>query len=302
MAAETFMHDSTRIPPRAGFALAALLLASACREKAPAPTDSALAQDLALAQRNVSGPVVFNDAPVGATAPARPAPAAPVKRPEPPRASTAQPRPTPRRESPPAPVTPSPRATTPASVATEPSPAPTPASTVGTIGAGTRIGMTTNGRVCAVNALPGDKYSATVTSATTGSNGAVIPAGATVVIEVASVDRRDPIEQSQINFRVRAIDVDGVARPAEGDVTTLGSLQPVQTASGNDRTKVIGGAIAGAVLGKIFGGSTKATVIGGAAGAAAGAAAAHASRSTDACLPNGSQLALTLSQTMVVRE
>ena len=161
--------------------------------------------------------------------------------------------------------------------------------------------MTTNGRVCASTALAGDKYTATVTSATTGSNGAVIPAGATVVIEVASIERADPIDASRILFRVRASDVNGVARPADGDVATLGSLERIESSSGNDRNKVIGGAIAGAVLGRIFGHSTKATVIGGAAGAAAGAGAARASRTTDACLPNGSPLQLTLSRDLVVR-
>ncbi|MFL5608791.1 MAG: glycine zipper 2TM domain-containing protein, partial [Gemmatimonadaceae bacterium] len=75
----------------------------------------------------------------------------------------------------------------------------------------------------------------------------------------------------------------------------------VQASGGNDRTKVIGGAVAGAVLGQIFGRSTKATVIGAAAGAAAGTAAAHATRSSDACLPQGSPLRLTLSRDLVVR-
>lgn len=161
--------------------------------------------------------------------------------------------------------------------------------------------MTTNGRVCAASALVGDKFTATVTEATIGSNGAEIPAGSTVVLEVASVDRSDPIEASRIAFRVRAIDVDGVARPADGDVATLGSLEPVQTASGNERTKVIGGAVAGAVLGRIFGHSTKATVIGAATGAAAGTVAARRSVTSDACLPNGSPLRLTLSRDLAVR-
>lgn len=161
--------------------------------------------------------------------------------------------------------------------------------------------MTTNGRVCAATALVGDKFTATVTEPTIGSNGAEIPAGSTVVLEVASVDRTDPIEASRINFRVRAIDVDGVARPADGDVATLGGLQPVQTASGDERTKVIGGAVAGAVLGRIFGHSTKATVIGAATGAAAGTVAARRSVTTDACLPNGSPLRLTLSRDLAVR-
>jgi hypothetical protein len=161
--------------------------------------------------------------------------------------------------------------------------------------------MTTNARVCTNTVLVGDKFTATVTSATVGSNGATIPAGSTVVLEVASIDRADPIEASHIQFHVRAIDVSGTPRPADGDVATNGSLEKVQGPGSNDRTKVIGGAVAGAILGQIFGKSTKATVIGAAAGAAAGTAAARAGRSSDACLPEGSALTLTLSRDIVVR-
>lgn len=282
-------HLASRLLP----ALAALALLGGCRDKAPvASGDSSLMRDLELAQRTTPGPLVFNDAPVGARAPASTTSGAPTRRPEPPRARAPQPTPTPRRANPPA------------RVAERPDPQPSssePGPAAGVIGAGSRVGMTTNGRVCAKNALAGDKFSATVTSATVGTNGAVIPAGATVVIEVVSVDRADPIEASQIHFRVRAIDLDGVARPAEGDVATLGTMERVQTSGGNDKKKVIGGAIAGAVLGQIFGRSTKATVIGGAAGAAAGAAAARAGQASDACLPDGSPLQLTLTRDLAVR-
>jgi hypothetical protein len=276
----------------------AAVLAAGCRDRTPAPAaDSSLVQDLAMAQRAGPGPEVFNDAPVGRTAPAAPAPAAPAPRPAPRRASTPRPRPTPRRESPPAPVAQAPRE--PVQRAEEPAPAPAPAA--GVIGAGTQIGMTIKGRVCTNTALAGDKFTATVTSETTGLNGATIPAGSTVVLEVASVEAADPVEHSRIEFRVRAIDVNGSARQADGDVTTLASLEKAQSSGGDDRKKVIGGAVAGAVLGQIFGRSTKSTVIGAAAGAAAGTVAARASRSTYACLPEGSALRLTLSRDLVMR-
>lgn len=296
------MPHFLRLARRSIAPLVALTLLAGCRERESAPVaDSSLAQDLALAQRPGSAPLVFNDAPVGGSMSAARAPAAPAKRPGPPRVSAPKPKPAPRRESPPAPVQRTPRQPAPAPVVEEPAPAPSPATNAGTIAAGSRIGMTTNARVCAATALAGDKYTATVTGETVGTNGAVIPAGSTVVLEVASVDRADPIESSRIVFRVRAIDVSGSSQQAEGDVDILASLEPVQTSSGSDKTKVIGGAVAGALLGRIFGHSTKATVIGAAAGAAAGTAAAHATRSTDACLPEGSPLRLTLSRQMVVR-
>jgi len=281
---------------RALVPVAALALAAGCRDRGASrdttlAVDSSLAQDLAMAQRDAAAPMVFNDAPVGGAAPTAPAPAAPAPRQHtPPRASAPTPRPVPRRESPPAPIARSPQPTP------SPAPGPAPAPAGGVIGAGTRLGMTTNGRVCAATALAGDKFTATVTSATTGSNGAIIPAGSTVVIEVASVDRSDPIENSRISFRVRSIDVDGVPHNADGDVATLGAMEPVHTAAGNTNTKVIGGAVAGAILGRILGGGTKGTVIGGVAGAATGGVLARRGQVSDACLPNGSPLQLTLSR------
>jgi hypothetical protein len=214
--------------------------------------------------------------------------------------STPKPAPAPRRESPPAPVQRTPREPAPTTTQPASSPAPAPAAINGIIGAGAQVGMTTNARVCTATALAGDKFTATVTEPTVGSNGATMPAGSTVVIEVASIDRADPVEQSRIQFRVRSVDVNGEPRSVDGTVATLGPLEKVQVASGNDRTKVIGGAVAGAVLGRIFGGSTKSTVIGAAAGAAAGTAAAHATHGSDACLPSGSALRLTLSREIVV--
>ena len=284
------------------FLASALILVGACRDRAATPAvDSSLAQDIALAQREGPGPEVFNDAPLGGTASAAPAAARPAPRPAPPRATAPRPRPVPRRRGPPAEVAQAPRR--PAQQADEPAsaPSPSPGPVAGVIGAGARIGLSINGRVCTNTALAGDKFTATVTTATVGSNGAMIPAGATVVIEVASVERADPAQNSRIEFRVRTIDVNGAARQADGDISSLASLEAGQTAGSNERTKVIGGAVAGAVLGQIFGRSTKSTVIGAAAGAAAGTVAARSSRTGYACLPEGSALRLTLSRDLVVR-
>ena len=295
------MPGLRQIARRAAPAAATLALFVACRDR-PATADSArssadasLAHDLAMAQRQVDAPLVFNDAPLGES-PAGGARPSTVTVPPP--APRAAPRPEVRRASPPAPVVGSRRDP---AVAAGAAPATASGTGAGVIGAGTRVGMTTNGRVCAASALAGDKYTATVTSATAGSNGATIPAGSTVVIEVASVDRADPIAASRIAFRVRAIDVDGVSRSADGEVATLGSLEAVTTSVGNERTRVVGGAVVGAVLGRILGRSTRATVIGAATGAAAGTVAARRGESKDACLPDGSALQLTLSRDLVVR-
>jgi len=283
--------------------MTALAFSTACRDKTPPSSDSALAKDLALAQTVAPAQTTFNDAPIGGTAPASAAPAAPAPKPGPTRAKAPTPTRSNRHDAPPAPVASAPVQSPPQPVATQPAATPAPAAAgpaPGVIGSGTRLGMTSNAKVCASNLLVGDKFSATTSSGTVGSNGAAIPAGSTVVLEVASIDKSDPIEASHIQFKVRAIEVNGESVPVSGDVATLGTMQRVQTSSGNDKEKVIGGAVAGAVLGRIFGGSTKATVIGGAAGAAAGAVAAKSSQNVDACLPSGSPLRLTLTHDIVV--
>jgi hypothetical protein len=284
------------------FALIAVtFLAVACKDKTPAPSDSALANDLAMAQRPAVAPTVFNDAPVGASAPASRAQGAPDRKPEPPKTSQPTPRPSPRRENPPAPVAQAPVQTPPQPVATAQAPAPAPSAAQGIIGTGASVGMQTNAKVCTASLLPGDKFTATVTSGTTGSNGAAIPPGATVVLEVAGIQRADPIESSRVDFRVRSVEVNGEPYPVSGDVAQLGRMQGVTSSDGKEKEKIIGGAVAGAVLGRIFGKSTKATVIGAAAGTAAGAAAAKAGQSHDACLPEGSPLRLTIGRDIVVK-
>lgn len=284
--------------PLLSFAAALLTLVGACQERTPAGSDSSLAHDLAVAQRPGDLPTVFNDAPPGA-----PSPPAPVSTPRPAPRRVNAPAPAPRRTAAQSRIAPPPPSAPSIPVVTAPTPSggESPSPAAGVIGAGARVGMTTNARVCVAQSLPGDKLTATVNQATVGTNGAVIPAGATVVLEVASVERGDPIETSRLTFRVRVIDIDGVSTPAAGEVATLDAVEPVRTAGGSDRPKVVGGAVAGAVLGRIFGGSTKATVIGAAAGAAAGTAAARAAQSVDACLPSGSALRLTLSRDLAVR-
>jgi hypothetical protein len=278
----------------------ALVLLAGCRDRAPADTaattDSALIRDLAMAQRQLPPQTVFNDAPVGSVARAEPRAVAPA-----PRVRTPKPAPAPRREAPSAPVARRPRPSRPEPVPEPTAPARTPASNAGVIGAGSRVGMTFHGRACALTALAGDKFTATVSDAIVGTNGAVIPAGATVVLEVSSVERAAPAERSRIRFHVRAIDVNGESYPGEGQVVTLSSMEPVRVSGGSGRTKVVGGAVAGAVLGRILGGSTKGAVIGAAAGAAAGTAAARHGERTDACLADGSSLELTLSREIVMR-
>ena len=183
-------------------------------------------------------------------------------------------------------------------------PAPTPVAAASApaakpsreVGAGTGIVMTSGGKVCTETNRPGDKIVATVDSPISGTNGAVIPAGSKVVLEIASVT---PGDQAQIDFRVRGLYVNDSLYTISGTVSPSTPLERVKVANPDanaDKKKVIGGAIAGAIIGQIIGHNTKGTVIGAATGAAAGAVAAKATEKYESCLPQGASLHMTLSQ------
>jgi len=271
---------------------AILLLAAgaACSDrKRGASADSDLTRDLQLAGQMSAQPTSFQDtalspkaAPVRASAPAK----------------TPTPTRTARRERTLSPAQP-PLDATPHPSPGVPLPAHASARAVAPsreIGSGTGIVMTSGGRVCTATNRPGDKIVATVDSPVSGSNGALIPAGSKVVLEVASVT---PGDQAQILFRVRALYVNDSSYTIAGNVTPSTPLERVKIANPDanaDKKKVIGGAIAGAILGQMIGHNTKGTVIGAATGAAAGAVASKATEKYESCLPAGASLHMTLAQ------
>ena len=278
--------------------LSGLVVIAGCSDRRKnAGPDSDLARDLQLANQVAAQPT-FQDTALSPTP--TPSRAAPTKVPTPSPTRT-----TPRRERPSPtqqpndvrPNTPVPPTKMPSA---EPSPSPAPAPSRGEIGAGTSIVMTSGGRVCTESNRPGDKIVATIDAPVTGINGAVIPAGSKVVLEVASVT---PGDQAQIQFRVRSVYVNDSSYSIAGVVSPSAPLERVKVANADpnaDKKKVIGGAIAGAILGQIIGHNTKGTVIGAATGAAAGAVAAKAGEKYEACLPAGASLHMTLAQALTM--
>jgi hypothetical protein len=277
---------------------AALAFAAGCSDRSPkqSAVDSNLARDLALAGAQPVQPT-FQDTPV-APAPVR-ASRAPDHNPAPIK-SRASNRPivqTPR----PVVQTPAPQPA-PMVVAQAAAPVPAPAPAPAQIGAGIGFGVTGGSQICS-SALPGEKMAATVNSPITGSNGAVIPAGSAVVLEVASVSGGPNGDTPTINFRVKAVVINDKTYPISADVTPEGTIVKTKIANADpnaDKKKVIGGAIAGAILGQIIGHNTKGTVIGAAAGAATGAAVAKSGEKWEGCLPAGSAYRITLTQPIVM--
>jgi YmgG-like glycine-zipper protein len=289
-------YSAATISPRVIVGIALLTVLGGCADhKRTGSADSDLSRDLQLAGQIAAQPTFQDTALSSSAAPARQT--APERTPTPTRRVAH--REEQRRSPVPQPM--DVRPNTPVATAPMPAPAPAPAAAPARqIGAGTSIVMTSGGRVCTEDNRPGDKIVATIDSPVSGTNGALIPAGSKVVLEIASVT---PGDQGNIQFRVRSIFVNDSSYSVAGTVTPTTPLERVKVANSDpnaDKKKVIGGALAGAILGQIIGHNTKGTLIGAATGAAAGAVAAKASEKYEACLPAGASLHMTLAQAVAM--
>jgi hypothetical protein len=257
--------------------LAVVLSAGACRDRGDdlAGDTAALNRDLELANRDTAQPQL-TDVPATSSSGGNVSPSAPR-----PRATT------------PRPSTPS---TTPSGNRVETAPRGTEGR-VASIAAGTTIAMTSGATVCTNTHKPGDRFTATVTSAVQGSNGAVIPAGATAVVQVTSVERSENAnDPARLGLVVQSVRFDGKTYPIDASITNVATTTQRESTKKDDAKKVIGGAVAGAIIGQILGKDTKSTVIGAATGAAAGTAIAMGTGDYAGCIPSGGNITVRLNQ------
>ena len=278
----------------AAAALAAALTLGACdrgngRADSPLAQDTALNRDLALAGRDTAAQPQLQDVPAPSAGATTPAPATKTTTPTtrtPTRTSTPTPPSTPVRTS-------SGNTVTRGGAG---------GGAVGTIAAGSTLHLTSNQQVCTNTHKEGDKFTATVSSPVSGSNGAVIPSGATVSLTVTRVKRsenaNDPIV---MEFRVNSITFGGKTYQVDASVASADIQRVRNQPKSKDTQKVVGGAVAGAIIGQILGKNTKSTVIGAATGAAAGTAAAAATANYEGCIPSGGRISIRLTQPAQVR-
>lgn len=197
----------------------------------------------------------------------------------------------------------------PAPVAAEPQPfAPVPsvpapaASATGMIASGLSLGTTLGARVCTNTHKVGDRVTATLASAVPGTNGASIPAGATVTLRVSESQRgengkegiRFAFEPVSVTFAGSTYAIDGSA------VMTQMETVRAQT-TGDQAKKVVGGAVIGAIAGQILGKRAKTAAIGAAVGAAAGGVVAAGSADWNGCLAEGGTVTVTLASPVTVK-
>lgn len=287
----------------APLALAVAFTTAACSKDKTSDTlaqDSSLNRDLQMANQDSTAQPQLKDVPANST-PTTSAPAATAPVRTAPRPTTSRPivR-TPTRTAP-TPTTPAAPTTT-ASGNTVARGSTGSERRLGTIPAGSEIGLTSNSRICTNTNRVGQRFTATVANAVEGSNGAVIPAGATATVEITELSRSENVnDKINMGFRVVSVSFGGKTYPINA-TTTYASIDRVKNQPKNkDVQKVVGGAVVGAVIGKILGGSTKATVIGAAAGAAAGTGAAAATANYEGCVPDGGRITITLDSSAQVQ-
>jgi hypothetical protein len=286
------MTRSIRILAPLAFAAAVALSAGACnKDKSNAGAlaqDSTLNRDLALANKDSASQPQLKDVPAPDSTAAA-APSASSKAPERTRA----------RHHTPSSSAPSSSAAESTTTASGNSVATTPAGSaiaLGTIPAGTTINMTSNDKVCTNTNKPGDKFSASVSDAVVGSNGATIPAGSKVLMQVADLQRSGNTTKSiQMTFSVLSVSVGSTTYPLSAQIDHV-DVDKVRNASvGSDAAKVAGGAVIGAIIGQVIGHNTKGTVIGAATGAAAGTAVAMGTAAYEGCVPTGGKITIHLT-------
>ena len=264
--------------------------------------DTTLNRDLAMANRDTAAQPQLKDVPANAPA-ATPTPAPTTTRPRTTPRSTPRTT-TPARNNPPAPTT---TTTTSGNTrTTNPGAASNPSSTgggaVGSIAAGSTLSTHASSRICTNTNQVGDHVTATLENAVSGSNGASIPAGATVNLTVTRLKRSENANDPVVmEFAVNSVTFGGRTYPIEGTVESASVERVKDQPSSKDVQKVAIGAAAGAIAGRILGKSTKATVIGGAAGAAAGAATAAATANYQGCVPSGGSIVIKLTAPATIR-
>jgi hypothetical protein len=288
----------------APFVLVAALAFGACsgsdsKSDTSLASDTALNRDLQLANRDSAAQPQLADVPA-TPAVETPAPAARTTTPAPRPAAT---RPAPRPRT----TTPAPTTRTTPSGNTETrnaagSAAASGGGAVGTIPSGTSLSLRSNSRVCTNTYTVGQTFTATVANSVEGSNGASIPSGATVTLEVTQLKRSENANDKIImEFAVKSVSFGGRTYPVSGTVADANVERVRNQPKNKDVQKVATGAAIGAIAGQILGKNTKSTVIGAAAGAAAGAGAAAATANFEGCVPDGGSIAVNLTAPLQVR-
>ncbi len=283
-------------------AVAALAACSSDAKKGPDSTalgaDSALNRDLAMAGTDTTAQPQLKDVP--ATSSSTPAASAPARTPAR-TSSRSTPRTEPRRTEPTTRTTRSGN-TEQSNPGARSNPSSTGGGAVGSIPAGSTLSANAASKICTNTNKVGDHVTATIANSVSGSNGAMIPAGATLNMTVTQLKRSENANDAVVmEFAVNSVTFGGHTYPIEATVQSAAVNRVRDEPKGKDIQKVAIGAGIGAIAGRILGKSTKGAVIGAAAGAAGGAATAAATANYQGCIDQGGNIVVKLTSAATVR-
>lgn len=294
-------------------AMVILAAASACGDNGSQQANGTPAREIQLAPSAPAQPQL-NDAPVPAAAPAPAAPKKPAPKPAqmakaeaPPPSAPPQSevvvRPLTVQDNASAPITSPAPAAAPAAAAPGSGGGGPPAPPMGTVSAGTAFAVHPIARVCTNTFKPGDRFTATLSESVAGSDGAVIPAGSSMVLKVDESTRSENSKDSlKLTFSVVSLRIGQQSYDVSGHVSQTTPLEKVRVQSTTDQAKKVGaGAVIGAIAGQLLGHNTKSTVMGGAVGAAAGAAVAAGTMDYDGCVPANASLIVNLDAALRIK-
>jgi hypothetical protein len=174
---------------------------------------------------------------------------------------------------------------------------------VGTISAGRSFAVHPIARVCTNTFKAGDRFTTILNESVSGLDGAIIPAGSSVVLKVdestRSINSKDSL---RLTFSAVSVRIGEQSYDLTGHVAQTAPLEKIRVQSTGDQAKKVGaGAVIGALAGQLLGKNTRSTVMGGAVGAAAGAAVAAGTADYDGCVPTTMNLTVSLDSPLFVK-
>jgi hypothetical protein len=179
---------------------------------------------------------------------------------------------------------------------------PTGGGNAGVVASGTTIVLAAGSQICTNTNHVGDRFTATVSDAVLGSNGAAIPAGSGASGHVVALAPSNNATQAVVvQLAIDALSVNGTSVPVNAEVVSAQVNKKRATSTQQDATKVGAGAVAGGILGGLIGHDAKGAVIGAAAGAAAGGAVAVSTAKFQGCVPQGGKITIKLDSDTPIR-
>lgn len=163
------------------------------------------------------------------------------------------------------------------------------------ISAGTELGTTSARQLCSNTIRVGEELELTLARPIEGSNGAVVPGGATVMVNVTSLaDNTIKVEPTSLRFGDQALPLEGTAI-----VENLATSTP---RGSNAKKGAAVGALVGGIGGLLRGRNIRDVATGVVAGGAAGTAVGAATAGAVTCSGDPARVTITLRSALTVGE